>query len=74
MDGSSELSLSTVILKRFFQSTVRSYLWVLLLVAQFLVLSNLLNRFHLSVWTLLWKSVFYSALLSLLNVATFARN
>ena len=74
MDGSSELSLSTVILKRFFQSTVRSYLWVLLLVAQFLVLSNLLNRFHLSVWTLLWKSVFYSALLSLLNVATFSWN
>lgn len=71
MDGSSELSVSTVILKRFFQSTVRSYLWVLLLVVQFLMLSNLLNRFHLSMWRLLWKSVLYSVLLSLLNVATF---
>ena len=71
MDGSSELSVSTVILKRFFQSTVRSYLWVLLLVVQFLMLSNLLNRFHLSMWKLLWKSVLYSVLLSLLNVTTF---
>ena len=71
MDGSSELSVSTVILKRFFQSTVRSYLWVLLLVVQFLMLSNLLNRFRLSMWKLLWKSVLYSVLLSLLNVTTF---
>lgn len=71
MDGSSELSVSTVILKRFFLSTVRSYLWVLFLVFQFLVLSNLLNLLHLSIWKLLWKSIFYSILLSLLNVTFF---
>ena len=55
-------------LKRYFLSTVRSYLWIFFLILQLLGFSNLYHHFNIKTARLIWKSLVYAFVLLSLNV------
>ena len=68
MSTSSELSVRDFMLKRYFLSTVRSYLWIFFLILQLLGFSNLYHHFNIKTARLIWKSLVYAFVLLSLNM------